>query len=108
MVDVLRTDVFDRWLRHLKDRQGRLRILSRLTRLEDGNHGDARPIGNGLSELRINTGPGYRVYYLQNGNTLVLLLCGGDKSTQQHDIDQAHRLADEWQADQTRQKEGRS
>lgn len=65
-----------------------------------------RPIGNGLSELRLDVGQGYRVYYLQDGNTLILLLCGGDKSTQQNDIDKAHELADQWNQD--KKKEGRT
>lgn len=70
-----------------------------------GNPGDVRPIGKGLSELRLDVGPGYRVYYLQDGDTLTLLLCGGDKSTQQKDIDKAHELADQWHQD--KKKEGK-
>lgn len=74
----------------------------RLERLAQGNTGQVGPIGGGLFELKIDTGPGYRVYCLQHGDTLVLLLCGGDKSTQQKDIDRAHQLAEEWRADQQR------
>lgn len=96
MVEVLTTDGFDRWLRKLKDRQGRLRILERIDRLAHGNPGDVKPVGQGVSELRLTYGPGYRIYYLQEGDCLVLLLCGGDKSTQQADINRAQQLADEW------------
>jgi putative addiction module killer protein len=83
----------------MKDRAGRLRILKRIERLANGNPGDVKPVGNGVSELRLDVGPGYRVYYLEDGDVLILLLCGGDKSTQQKDIDKAHRLADEWRTD---------
>ena len=99
MVEVVRTDEFDEWITKLKDKAGRLRILKRLDRLANGNPGDVKPVGDGVSELRLDVGPGYRVYYIQDGDVLVLLLCGGDKSTQQRDIDKAHRLADEWRAD---------
>lgn len=98
MVDVFTTDDFDRWLRKLKDRQGRLRILSRIDRLAHGNAGDVGTVGQGVLELRLTYGPGYRVYYAQRGNRVVLLLCGGDKSTQQSDISNAHQLAAEWHA----------
>lgn len=80
---------FTDWLRGLKDRQGRKRIESRLLRLEQGNFGDCQSVGNGVSELRMFFGPGYRVYFGQDGNTIVVLLCGGDKSTQQRDIQAA-------------------
>lgn len=86
MVAVLRTDDFDSWLRRLKDRQGKLRILERIDRLANGNAGDAKSVGRGVWELRMTYGPGYRVYYLRDGDQLILLLCGGDKSTQQKDI----------------------
>lgn len=89
---------FDRWLRRLKDKQGRLRILARIDRLAHGNPGDTKSVGQGVSELRLSVGPGYRVYYTQRGNRVVLLLCGGDKSTQHNDIATAHRLAAEWHA----------
>ena len=100
MIEVVRTDEFDNWIRKLKDRQGRLRILKRLDRLANGNPGDVAPVGRGVSELRLDVGPGYRVYYLQEGDALVLLLCGGDKSTQHKDIEKAHELADQWRAEQ--------
>ncbi len=100
MVEVVSTVTFDRWLRKLKDRHARLRILERVDRLAHGNPGDAKPVGHGVSELRLTYGPGYRVYYLQAGHRFVLLLCGGDKSTQQKDITQAHQLADEWRSEE--------
>ena len=100
MIEVVQTGEFDRWIRKLKDRQGKLRILKRIDRLANGNAGDVAPVGSGVSELRLNVGPGYRVYYLQEGDALVLLLCGGDKSTQPKDIEQAHELAEEWRTDQ--------
>ncbi|MCB0913667.1 MAG: type II toxin-antitoxin system RelE/ParE family toxin [Propionibacteriaceae bacterium] len=100
MVEVLTTQVFDRWLRKLKDRQARLRIVERIDRLAHGNPGDTKPVGQGVWELRMTYGPVYRVYYLQDGDTLILLLCGGDKSTQQADIDRAHQLADEWHSEE--------
>jgi putative addiction module killer protein len=100
VIEVVRTDEFDKWIRKLKDKQGKLRILKRIDRLANGNPGDVAPVGGGVSELRLDVGPGYRVYYLQGSDALVLLLCGGDKSTQQKDIEKAHGLADEWRADQ--------
>lgn len=96
MIEVVRTDEIDTWLDKLKDVSGKGRIIRRLDRLAQGNSGDVRPIGRGLSELRLNFGPGYRVYYLQDSDTLILLLCGGDKSTQQKDIEKAHELAEEY------------
>lgn len=107
MIEVVQTDEFETWLRRLKDVRGRARILRRLDRLAQGNPGDARPIGKGLSELRLDVGPGYRVYYLQDGDILILLLCGGDKSTQHKDIDKAHELAEQWRTDKKDRKEGR-
>lgn len=71
-------------------------IAARLDRLAEGNAGDAEPVGNGISELRIHYGPGYRVYFQRRGNTIIVLLCGGDKSTQAKDIKAAKRLAETW------------
>ena len=99
MIEVVQTDEFENWLKKLKDARGKARILRRLDRLAQGNPGDVRPIGKGLSELRLDVGPGYRVYYLQDGERLILLLCGGDKSSQQKDIDKAHELAQQWRTD---------
>ncbi|ACZ32266.1 addiction module killer protein [Xylanimonas cellulosilytica DSM 15894] len=96
MVEVVRTGTFDRWLRNLKDRRARARIQVRIDRLRSGNPGDVKTVGHGVSELRIHFGPGYRVYLLQQDNTYVVLLCGGDKSSQASDIATARSLADEW------------
>ena len=99
MTRVISTTDFNNWINKLKDLRSKQRIIRRLDRLADGNPGDVRPVGGGVSELRMPFGPGYRVYYLQDGDTLILLLCGGDKSSQQNDIDKAHELAAEWHAD---------
>lgn len=96
---VVKTNVFDKWLKGLKDRVAARRIQIRLDRLVAGNSGDVKPVGGGISELRIDYGPGYRVYYLHRGTTLVVLLCGGDKASQDRDIEQAHRIAKEWRTD---------
>lgn len=103
MVMVRRTQVFERWLNGLKDKSGRSRILLRLDRLAHGNAGRVAPIGRGLSELKINAGPGYRVYFMQNGDELILLLCGGDKSSQSKDIADARELAAQWRAHQKKE-----
>ncbi|MHB1374539.1 MAG: type II toxin-antitoxin system RelE/ParE family toxin [Thauera sp.] len=87
------TDVFDRWYDGLRDRQGRVRIAARLRRVELGNFGDVKPVGSGVSELRIDCGPGYRVYLTQRGLEVVILLAGGDKSTQSKDIEAAIEMA---------------
>ncbi|MER6939971.1 type II toxin-antitoxin system RelE/ParE family toxin [Nocardioides sp. NPDC127514] len=107
MMEVVSTDAFDKWLRKLKDRQARLRIVERVDRLARGNPGDVKPVGHGISEMRLAYGPGYRVYYLRDGEKLILLLCGGDKSTQSEDIAVAHFLADEWHADKDGGHDGR-
>ena len=96
MIEVVKSETFDRWIRKLRDRQAKARIEMRIRRLELGNAGDAEPIGDGLSEMRIDYGPGYRVYFMHQGAILVILLCGGDKSTQQKDIAKAKTLAKEW------------
>ena len=100
MVEVVKSATFDRWVRKLKDRRAAARVLVRIDRLAAGNSGDVKPVGGGISELRIDHGPGYRVYYLQDGPRLILLLCGGDKSSQDRDIEQAHRIAEEWRSDE--------
>lgn len=87
------THVFDHWLEMLKDAQGKARIYARLRRIELGNFGDAKPVGQGVSELRIDYGPGYRVYFSQKGMEIVILLAAGDKSTQTNDIKTALKLA---------------
>ena len=89
------TDTFAAWLHDLRDRKAQSRIIDRIQRLEGGNPGDVASVGKGVSEMRIHYGPGYRVYYVNRGNELVLLLCGGDKAGQARDIDAAKRLAQE-------------
>lgn len=89
------SDDFVRWLKKLRDRQGRLRILKRLRRLSDGHFGDCQPVGEGVHELRMFFGPGYRVYFSQQGDTVILLLAGGDKDNQAGDIARAKALAKE-------------
>ncbi|MGA2569425.1 MAG: type II toxin-antitoxin system RelE/ParE family toxin [Terracidiphilus sp.] len=91
-----RTEEFAVWLSGLRDKQGRAKILARIDRLEDGNPGKTRSVGAGVVEMKIDFGPGYRVYYIQRGRLLILLLCGGDKSTQSNDIQHAKALAAEW------------
>jgi len=95
MVSVRMTETFAAWLHDLRDGKARNRISARIQRLEDGNPGDVAPVGEGVSEMRIHYGPGYRVYYVSRGNELVILLCGGDKASQTRDIDDAKRLAQE-------------
>ena len=93
MIEIRKTDVFAKWLDGLQDIRARARILVRIERLATGNPGDVAPVGEGISELKINYGPGYRVYYKQFGEQLVILLAGGDKHTQAKDIKTALRLA---------------
>lgn len=92
---VRQTETFSAWLKDLRDARGRAKILARVQRLEDGNAGDVAPVGDGVSEMRIHFGPGYRVYYVNRGGEVILLLCGGDKSSQQRDIEAAKKLARE-------------
>lgn len=96
MIEVVKSETFNRWLEKLRDRRAAIRINARIDRLAFGNPGDVQPIGEGLSEMRIDYGPGYRVYFMQQGKVLVLMLCGGDKRTQQEDIAKAKRIAEEW------------
>jgi putative addiction module killer protein len=95
VIEIQETETFSDWLQALRDSQAKARIAARVRRLAFGNPGDVRPVGEGVSELRIHYGPGYRVYYLQRGTLLIVLLCGGDKSTQDRDIETARRLAKE-------------
>ena len=87
------TDVFDTWMDQLKDRQALLRIQTRIDRAEQGNFGDVKPVAEGVSEMRIDFGPGYRVYFTQRGFEIVILLAGGNKATQPQDIKTALQLA---------------
>jgi putative addiction module killer protein len=95
MIEVRQTAVFAEYLTGLRDKQALARIVARIDRLAAGNPGDVKPIGNGLSELRIDYGPGYRVYFTQQGKILVVLLCGGNKKTQKRDIALAKELAEQ-------------
>ncbi|EFS0483895.1 type II toxin-antitoxin system RelE/ParE family toxin [Salmonella enterica] len=96
MIELIKTDLFDRWLVGLRDRQARARIEARIRCLSLGNPGDVKPVGEGLSEMRIDHGPGYRVYFMRRGPLVVLLLCGGDKSSQERDIALAKTIAAQW------------
>ena len=96
MYTILRSATFDRWLKKLRDHQAVRRIVARLLAAEDGHFGDVRPVGDGVSEMRIRCGPGYRVYFITSGADLMVLLCGGDKGSQRRDIERAKRMAREW------------
>lgn len=92
MPSILKTEAFDQWFSGLKDTKGRFRIQARIDRAELGNFGDCEPVGEGVSEMRIHFGPGYRVYFAQRGTLIVFLLIGGDKSSQAKDIKAAIKL----------------
>lgn len=93
MKSILTTEIFDDWLANLKDRQAARRIQVRIDRAEEGNLGDCKPVGEGVSEMRIHYGPGYRVYFTQRGMEIIILLAGGDKLTQAKDIKTALEIA---------------
>ena len=95
VIEVRRTAVFDVWLTRLRDATARAQIVARLRRLSHGNFGDTKPIGDGLNELRIHSGPGYRLYFVRRGSEIIVLLCAGDKSSQSRDIAKAKELAKE-------------
>ncbi|MDR0771376.1 MAG: type II toxin-antitoxin system RelE/ParE family toxin [Burkholderiales bacterium] len=99
MIELKQTETFRNWRVNLKDERVRAAIASRLDRLAFGLIGDAEPVGKGVSELRIHYGPSYRVYFKRRGDTIIVLLCGGDKSSQARDIKAALRLAEEWSND---------
>lgn len=104
-MQVLRTDEFAEWLKNLRDKVARAKVLTRIDRLEDGNPGNVRSVGEGVFEMKIDFGPGYRVYYIPRGQEIqeiIVLLCGGDKSTQEKDIRRAKMLAYEWTKGETR------
>ena len=94
-MQVRRTAIFGRWLDTLRDRRAAARVEMRIDRLRLGNPGDVKAVGHGVSEMRIDYGPGYRVYFIQRGGEVLVLLCGGDKSSQKRDIEQAHALAEQ-------------
>lgn len=96
MFEIIRSATFSQWLSDLRDNQTRMRVLARLDRMALGNFGDVQPVGEGISELRIHYGPGYRLYCLQSGTRVVVMLCGGDKSSQSRDIEQAKLIAKDW------------
>lgn len=98
MKDLKQTETYRKWERRLKDRRAKALIAARVFRLACGLPGDVKPVGRGVSELRIHYGPGYRVYFQQRGSEIILLLCGGDKASQQKDIELAQRLASELRA----------
>lgn len=95
-MQLIQTDVFSKWLHGLIDWKARERIAARLDYLARGHWGDAKALGDGVHELRIHTGPGYRIYLARRGDTVALILAGGDKSSQRRDIERAKALAKEW------------
>ena len=96
MIELKQTEPFRKWFARLRDERATTAIASRLDRLMFGHVGDAEPVGKGVSELRIHYGPGYRIYFQRRGNMIIVLLCGGVKSSQDRDIKTALRLANEW------------
>jgi putative addiction module killer protein len=96
MIELKQTEIYQKWQARLRDKRARTIIATRLMRLAEGLPGDVEPVGEGVSELRIHYGPGYRVYFQRRGNLLVVLLCGGNKSTQVRDIAAAKELVKKW------------
>ena len=96
VIDIITTDVFDDWIAELRDVEARARIRVRIRRMSLGNPGDVKALGDGISEMRFSFGPGYRVYFTQRDAKLVLLLAGGDKSSQSRDIERAKLIAAQW------------
>ncbi|MDA8363291.1 MAG: type II toxin-antitoxin system RelE/ParE family toxin [Gammaproteobacteria bacterium] len=96
MIELIKSSAFDRWIRSLQDRRAVARIQVRLDRLAGGNPGDVKPVGEGISEMRIDYGPGYRVYFMRRGLVVIVLLCGGDKRSQHRDIARAKAIAAQW------------
>ena len=95
MIEIRQTEIFSKWFATLRDIRARARIQTRIDRLEAGNAGDVRSVGEGVSEMKIDYGPGYRVYYIQRGDTLIILLAGGDKKSQAKDIRKALSIAEQ-------------
>ena len=100
MIELIKSDAYDSWFHQLRDRQARAKIEVRIRRLSLGNPGDVKPVGEGVSEMRIDHGPGYRVYFLKHGPVVVVLLCGGDKNSQSRDITTAKAIAAQWKEQQ--------
>ncbi|NEW61166.1 type II toxin-antitoxin system RelE/ParE family toxin [Sulfurovum sp. bin170] len=96
MYKAKKTKLFSKWLSKLKDMRGRIAIARRIERMENGNFGDVKPVATHISELRIKTGPGYRVYFTKREEKIIILLVGGDKSTQSKDIEKAKQLLEEY------------
>ena len=96
VIEIVQSDTFSQWLGRLKDRQARARIQMRLDRMALGNPGDVKPVREGISEMRVDCGPGYRVYFIQRGQQRIVLLAGGDKRSQEADIERAIRIAMDW------------
>ena len=96
MRELFKSATFDAWFSGLRDRQAKARIAARIDRLSLGNAGDVKPVGSGINEMRIDYGPGYRVYFTQRGPIIIVILCGGDKRTQAADIKRASEIAGEW------------
>jgi putative addiction module killer protein len=97
-VQIFASEIFERWITKLADGRARAKIQVRIDRLERGNPGDVRPVGEGVSEMRVDFGPGYRIYFKRHGDQIVLLLCGGDKNSQAKDIKLAKELARQWES----------
>ncbi|MBP1843683.1 putative addiction module killer protein [Rhizobium petrolearium] len=93
MIEILETEIYSAWFTRLRDERAKTRINTRIYRLSLGNPGDVKPVGSGISEMRIDYGPGYRIYFTRRGEKLIILLCGGDKSSQSADIASAKALA---------------
>ena len=96
MIEVIQSSTFRRWVRRLRDRRAIARINARVRNVSIGNMGDTTSVGDGIFEMRIHYGPGYRLYFLREGRNVIVLLCGGDKDSQSQDIERARRLAREW------------
>lgn len=96
MIEIIQTTVFQHWIKHLKDREAKAIIHSRVLKLVHGVNLDIRTVGDGINELRVHYDPGYRLYFLKRGSALVILLCGGNKDSQTRDIRTAKRLAQQW------------
>jgi putative addiction module killer protein len=107
MKDIRKTDPYKKWFKKLKDSRAKARIFIRIERLAEGNPGDVKPIGEGCSEMRIDYGPGYRVYFKDTGNEIIILLCGGVKGSQQEDITNAKTIAENYILEEEEEEDGK-